>query len=352
MSRHAQTPPMGWNSWDSYGTTVTQDEVLANAAVLAERLLPHGWDTVVVDIDWYDPAARAHGYNDGSSLVLDAFGRQLPAPRTGSRRPRRPRLRPARRRGARPRPAVRRAPDARHPADRRRAGPARRGHRLDRARRRRHHLGLPVEPGQLRARPRPPRRAGLPRRPRRAARRLGRRLPQGRRHARAVPPGRDRGVGAGDRALGPRHRPVACRPGTHLSTAHVDHLREHAQMWRISDDLWDRWEDVHAQFARLARWAPFQRPGGWADADMLPLGRIGLRAERGDDRRQPAHPRRAAHDPHALGDGPLAADGRRRPADQRPRDARPAGQPGRRRTSCGTRPTGARSSASRSTTAS
>ena len=55
-------------------------------------------------------------------------------------------------------------------------------------------------------------------------------------------------------------------------------------MWRISDDLWDRWEDVHAQFARLARWAPFQRPGGWADADMLPLGRIGLRAERGDDR--------------------------------------------------------------------
>src|SRR6185437_16578974 len=46
MSRHAQTPPMGWNSWDSYGTTVTQEEVLANAAVLAERLLPHGWDTV------------------------------------------------------------------------------------------------------------------------------------------------------------------------------------------------------------------------------------------------------------------------------------------------------------------
>ena len=55
-------------------------------------------------------------------------------------------------------------------------------------------------------------------------------------------------------------------------------------MWRISDDLWDRWEDVHAQLARLARWAPFQRPGGWADADMLPLGRIGLRAERGEPR--------------------------------------------------------------------
>jgi alpha-galactosidase len=41
---------------------------------------------------------------------------------------------------------------------------------------------------------------------------------------------------------------------------------------------------VHAQFARMARWAPFQQAGGWADADMLPLGHIGIRAERGDDR--------------------------------------------------------------------
>ena len=79
MSRHAQTPPMGWNSWDSFGTTVTEDEVLANARVLAERLLPHGWDTVVVDIDWHDPAAHAGSYSDGSTLVIDGFGRPLPA---------------------------------------------------------------------------------------------------------------------------------------------------------------------------------------------------------------------------------------------------------------------------------
>jgi alpha-galactosidase len=38
------------------------------------------------------------------------------------------------------------------------------------------------------------------------------------------------------------------------------------------------------QFGRMARWAPVQRPGAWADADMLPLGRIGIRAERGEDR--------------------------------------------------------------------
>src|SRR5215217_4472945 len=75
----AATPPMGWNSWDCYGTTVTEDEVLANAAFMAGHLLPFGWDTVVVDIQWYEPEARAGGYNDGATLELDRFGRQLPA---------------------------------------------------------------------------------------------------------------------------------------------------------------------------------------------------------------------------------------------------------------------------------
>ncbi|NMB10536.1 MAG: alpha-galactosidase, partial [Tissierellia bacterium] len=55
-------------------------------------------------------------------------------------------------------------------------------------------------------------------------------------------------------------------------------------MWRICDDLWDRWEDVEANFARFARWAPHAGPDGWPDGDMLPLGRIGIRAERGEPR--------------------------------------------------------------------
>ena len=71
---------MGWNSWDCYGTSVTEEEVLANAAFMARHLLPFGWDTVVVDIQWYEPGARAGGYNDGAELELDPYGRQLPAP--------------------------------------------------------------------------------------------------------------------------------------------------------------------------------------------------------------------------------------------------------------------------------
>ena len=67
----AWRPPMGWNSWDSYGTTLTEDELLANARFMAEHLKNAGWDTLVIDIDWYDPTARAHGYNDNAPLILD-----------------------------------------------------------------------------------------------------------------------------------------------------------------------------------------------------------------------------------------------------------------------------------------
>jgi len=33
-----------------------------------------------VDIAWYDPTARSHGYNENAPIVLDDYGRQLPAP--------------------------------------------------------------------------------------------------------------------------------------------------------------------------------------------------------------------------------------------------------------------------------
>jgi hypothetical protein len=55
-------------------------------------------------------------------------------------------------------------------------------------------------------------------------------------------------------------------------------------MWRISGDFWDRWIDLKRQFPNLAKWSQYSKPGNWPDADMLPLGRIGIRAERGDPR--------------------------------------------------------------------
>ena len=55
----AATPPMGWNSWDCYGTTVTEAEVKANADYMAKHLKQHGWQYVVVDIQWSEPNAQA-----------------------------------------------------------------------------------------------------------------------------------------------------------------------------------------------------------------------------------------------------------------------------------------------------
>jgi hypothetical protein len=66
--------------------------------------------------------------------------------------------------------------------------------------------------------------------------------------------------------------------------ATADALARNAQMWRISNDFWDRWSDLRKQFDLFRSWSKFSRPGEWPDGDMLPLGRIGIRAERGDPR--------------------------------------------------------------------
>jgi alpha-galactosidase len=75
----APTPPMGWNSWDSYGTTVTEAQVKANADAMARDLASHGWQYIVVDIQWYEPNAQGHDYAPGARLAMDQYGRLLPA---------------------------------------------------------------------------------------------------------------------------------------------------------------------------------------------------------------------------------------------------------------------------------
>src|SRR5882757_7880935 len=49
----APTPPMGWNSWDSYGLTINEAQFRANVDVLALRLKPAGYRYAVVDEGWY-----------------------------------------------------------------------------------------------------------------------------------------------------------------------------------------------------------------------------------------------------------------------------------------------------------
>ena len=73
------TPPKGWNSWDVYGASVTESEVKENAAYMAENLLSHGWEYVVVDIQWYEPTADSSHYHAFAELKMDEYGRLLPA---------------------------------------------------------------------------------------------------------------------------------------------------------------------------------------------------------------------------------------------------------------------------------
>jgi hypothetical protein len=79
QSSPAPTPPMGWNSWDSYGTTVREENVKANADWMAEHLAKYGWKYIVVDIQWYEPNAQGHDYQPGAPLTMDEYGRLMPA---------------------------------------------------------------------------------------------------------------------------------------------------------------------------------------------------------------------------------------------------------------------------------
>ena len=66
---YALTPPMGWNSYDSYGSSVTESEFLAAATALKSQLQPYGWNTAVIDFLWFDPEDN-----------IDSNGRWLPSP--------------------------------------------------------------------------------------------------------------------------------------------------------------------------------------------------------------------------------------------------------------------------------
>jgi hypothetical protein len=84
-------------------------------------------------------------------------------------------------------------------------------------------------------------------------------------------------------ALAKTGRPIALSlsPGP-APIEKVDEMRKYAQMWRISNDIWDLWhstveypQGLGDQFQNVLKWAGMSQPGKWPDADMLPLGYLG-----------------------------------------------------------------------------
>ena len=76
---HLSKSPMGWNSWDCYGAAVTEKTVRANAEFMAKHLKQYGWEYIVVDIQWYEPQAMTNEYNPFADVIMDEYSRLLPA---------------------------------------------------------------------------------------------------------------------------------------------------------------------------------------------------------------------------------------------------------------------------------
>jgi len=278
----APTPPMGWNSWDCYGTTVTEAEVKANADYMAAKLKPYGWQYIVVDIQWSDANAKSHGYRPNAELAMDEYGRLIPAVN-------------------------------RFPSSANGAGFAPLAAYI-------HQLGLKFGIHIMR---------GIPRRA------VAANLPVAGSKVRAAAIANQQSIcrwntdmygvdmtrpGAQDyydsivkmyaawgvdyikaddiatpfhideiealhRAIQKSGRAIvlSLSPGP-ADVGKAAQYAANANLWRISDDFWDQWKPLLHAFSLLDRWSPYVKPEGWPDADMLPLGRIGIRAERGNDR--------------------------------------------------------------------
>lgn len=62
-----QTPPMGWNSWNCWGLTVTQEKVIASAQALIDKgLADYGYSYINIDDGWEAPKRNPDGTLDAN----------------------------------------------------------------------------------------------------------------------------------------------------------------------------------------------------------------------------------------------------------------------------------------------
>ena len=270
----AQYPPMGWNSWDCYGAAVTEETVRQNADYMAKHLKDYGWEYIVVDIQWYQPTAVNHAYEPFSDVDMDAYGRLLPA--------------------------VNRFPSA--------AGGKGFKPLADYV----HSLGLKFGIHIMRGMPRMAAHRRLPIKDSASCCHevanpnsicewnpdmygLRCELPGAKDYyesifklyaewgvdyvkcddiAREYPRCEKEieVISAACRASG-RDMVLSLSPGP-APLERAEHLKKCANMWRITDDFWDGWKQLHAMFERAEKWCVHAGPGHWPDADMLPLGAL------------------------------------------------------------------------------
>lgn len=275
----AGTPPMGWNSWDSYAITINESQFKANADWEAAHLKKYGWQYAVIDMEWFVKNPTV-GNSKQYQYSMDRYGRYTP-------------------------------PASRFPSA---AGNVGFKPLADYV----HSLGLKFGIHILQGIPREAVAKNLPIEGSRfragdAANTSGtcrwdsdnydlKDNPAGRAYYDSIArlyaswgvdfvkidciasgPYKGAEIRMFSDALRKTGRPIvlSLSPGP-APIDKVDELRKYAQMWRISNDVWDVWttpkkfpEGLKDQFPLAAAWAPLSEPGHWPDADMLPLGYLG-----------------------------------------------------------------------------
>lgn len=280
----ALTPPMGWNSYDYYDTSVTEDRILANAEFMAAHLKEYGWEYIVVDIQWYahNPGSRRDTwqYIPFGSVEMDEFGRLMPDPVRF----------PSSKNGLGFGPLA----DAIHKMGLKFGIHIMRGIPREACTRHLPVLGADCLASDIADAasvcPWNPDMYGL------------RDLPASQAYYDSLiglyagwgvdfikcddicntnpkEPGSFKAL----HEIRMLHQAIACQerpivlslsPGPAL----IDkawYYERYANMWRITDDFWDRWELLKDMFTRCQLWQEHVRPGCYPDCDMLPLGRIG-----------------------------------------------------------------------------
>ena len=75
---------------------------------------------------------------------------------------------------------------------------------------------------------------------------------------------------------------LSLSPGPALAEE-FDFYRENSEMWRVTDDFWDNWDQLREMFDVCRNWQGKASDAGFPDCDMLPVGLIGMGF--GEDRR-------------------------------------------------------------------
>lgn len=287
MEKWLKTPPMGWNSYDYYNTSVTEADVKANADYMAKHLKGFGWEYIVVDIAWYYNEAEDERdqfqYIPFAKVEMDEYSRLYPDPK-------------------------------KFPSSKGGKGFAPLAEYV-------HSLGLKFGIHIMRG---IPRRSAYMRTKIKGTNVTANKIA----NPNSICFWNPDMYGVNPKAEGAQEYYDSlmelyaswgvdyikcddiCRMDAASSKDEIrmlhnaiekcgrkivlslspgpaildeqDFYHENANMWRITDDFWDRWELLRDMFDRCKKWQPYVKEGGYPDCDMLPLGKLskGFGAER------------------------------------------------------------------------